>query len=427
MKIVSEERWEKVLQELTPDRYTLELISESNHDPYRRVYSDDKYCYKIVLKGEVTGILRVNTLEQEYSILKKCNDISGVPEALKYSKNNNAEVLVMQLLHGKKQMNRNHRPFNVFRKLTKINLQLALKGVSHNDLLETNILVSSAGDVHIVDFDQAVVNGTATAFIRTFFGLKMGGPPIIKSMMGVFLDAMISKLPKTMKMFRNFKRAIFNRNSSKYSEHKLPDLKDDASDSAKLMLAAWEVAQKSNASAPGILYAYYAIEYQGYIYPGERLWTERWNSLREITDYSGRRILELGCNMGLLSSYIMKFEDAQGALAVDRDANIINSAKIVNKALQVDVEHLIVDFDSKETWETKLVEYQPDIVFSLNVLNWVEDKERFLKFLGNFNTLIFEGHEELEIESKRLRNIGFKTISVINRSERNRELLFCEK
>ena len=92
MKIVSEERWEKVLQELTPDRYTLELISESNHDPYRRVYSDDKYCYKIVLKGEVTGILRVNTLEQEYSILKKCNDISGVPEALKYSKNNNAEV-----------------------------------------------------------------------------------------------------------------------------------------------------------------------------------------------------------------------------------------------------------------------------------------------------------------------------------------------
>jgi 2-polyprenyl-3-methyl-5-hydroxy-6-metoxy-1,4-benzoquinol methylase len=209
--------------------------------------------------------------------------------------------------------------------------------------------------------------------------------------------------------------------------HRLPELKEDASDNVKVMFVAWRMAQISDASSPGHLYAYYALEFEGYLFPGERPWVDRWGMLRAITDYSGKKIIELGCNMGLLTSYLMKYEGAKGALAVDMDEKIIEAAELVNNSLNVKVEHAIVNFDSKEEWEEELLEYKPDIVFALNVLNWVDDKERLLKFLGHFNKLIFEGHDSLEVEKSRLQNIGYKKISVITRTERNRAVLFCEK
>ncbi len=430
MRLVDEQQWREVLVELALEPDKMGLLSESNQDPYRRVYRDGKYCYKIVLQGEVTSILRKSSLQQEYKILERCRGIQGVPEPVKYSQTEKAQALVYLYLPGERleKLRKDHNSEWFFLKeLIKINFLLILKGISHNDLLDSNIIINSTGEVFLVDFDQAIVSGPFTAFIRTFLGFNLGGPVIIKSMMGVFLDVLVGKLPGTMKFFRSIKRAIFDQKKYRHEVHKLPVLKNDACDSAKLMLAAWEVAQLSNASSPGILYAYYAIEFQGYHYPGERPWVERWEALREITDFTGKRILELGCNMGLLSSYLMKYEDTRASLAVDRDNNIVEAARIVNRALQVKVKHLVVDFDSKLHWEDRLADFHPDIVFALNVLNWVDDKERFLRFLGRFNKLVFEGHDGVEIESRRLRNIGFSKISIITMSERNRELLYCEK
>jgi predicted Ser/Thr protein kinase len=430
MKLVSEDKWRETLVDMAFDPDEMDLLSESNQDPYRRVYRDKKYCYKIVLKGEVSSILRNCTLLQECEILEKCRGIKSVPEPVKYFRTENAQVLVYLYLSGEslaKLKNEYYHASHILIELIKINYFLVAKGVSHNDLLDSNILVNRNGEVSIVDFDQAIVTGHIMAFIRTFLGINLGGPKIVKSMMGVILDVLMEKSPRIMKIFRNIKRAIFDRKKYRYTVHKLPVLKNDASDNAKLMLTAWEIAQISNASSPGILYAYYAIDFQGYKYPGERPWVDRWGELRDVTEYGGKRILELGCNMGLLTSYLMKYKSAEAALAVDRDKDILNAAKIINRALQVDVEHLAVDFDSMQRWEEKLIDFQPDIVFALNVLNWVSDKDRFLLFLGNFNKLVFEGHDDLEVECSRLRNIGFKKISVISISERDRELLYCEK
>ncbi|MCD6440480.1 MAG: hypothetical protein J7L86_01655, partial [Candidatus Marinimicrobia bacterium] len=97
-------------------------------------------------------------------------------------------------------------------------------------------------------------------------------------------------------------------------------------------------------------------------------------------------------------------------------------------ALNVDIHTEKISFDDKNNnWESKLEAFSPDIVFALNVLNWVEDKNRLINFLGRFNKLIFEGHDSYQIERTRLQKVGFKNFNLIVMSERKRPLFICEK
>jgi len=164
-----------------------------------------------------------------------------------------------------------------------------------------------------------------------------------------------------------------------------------------------------------------------YYFPGERPWIERWNVLQNITLFSGKKILELGCNMGLLSTFLIKEKRAAGAMAVDIDQDILQCAEKVSAAFGVDLQRQQVNFDSPGDWETELADFQPDIVFALNVLNWVEDKDRLMRFLGRFQEVIFEGHDDVETESKRFKEVGFNTIDLISMTERDRPILHCIK
>lgn len=430
MKILSEAKWAQIILGAGLNSAKLDLISESKLDPYRRVYTDHKNCYKLVLEGEITSNIRVNTLAQEYEILNKCKDIKAIPDPIDYVRTGAAELLTTKYFSAEpldKVENMKLGSWNILGNLIKINLLLAWKGVSHNDLMETNILVGTSGEVFLVDFDQATATSRYKAFLRTFLGKNLGGPPVYRSMRDIIVEVMEERFPESMKFLVKIKRAVFGRKRVKPGAHVLPQLNDDASDSAKILLAAWKIAQKSDASAPESLYAYYAVNFEGYSYPGERSWVDRWNVLKNVADYSGKRILELGCNMGLLSSYLVKYEGVKNSLAVDADQNIIETAELVNRALQVEVDHLVINFDSEEGWEDRLIGYNPDIVFALNVLNWVNDKERFLRFLGNFDTLVFEGHETFEVEKQRLRSVGFNTIIRKDVTERDRDVLLCRK
>ena len=437
MRLIGEEKWNEVLLDANLDPDVIEFLAESKYDPYRRVYRDRKYCYKVIFEGEISSSFRQNDLEQEYMALMKCLGVQGIPIPVKFYKSSMADIMITQYLPGVRLDQSNIADistWHVMKGLARINYQLAMKGIIQNDMQIDNILISNSGAVYLVDFDQAIDTGRVKALARSFFGINIGGGPVNKSMPGTLLVFVKRKVPGTMKILDkiintlvNIKRTIFGKRYANDISHNMPPLGEGASDSSKLMFIAWKMAQQSNASSPGRLQAYYALEYQGYLYPGERSWDDRWEALRNITDYSDKRILELGCNMGLLSGYLIKYEGAKESLAVDTDEKIVEAAELINRAMQVKVDYAVVDFDSKDSWEEDLISYKPDLVFALNVLNWVNDKDRFLKFLGSFDALIFEGHDSLEVESKRLKAVGYNKISVVTRTERNREVLFCEK
>ncbi|MHA2043549.1 MAG: class I SAM-dependent methyltransferase [Candidatus Thorarchaeota archaeon] len=261
------------------------------------------------------------------------------------------------------------------------------------------------------------------ALIRQFTGINTGGGQVHGSLITIFKGYVKKKLsPRTIQFLRKL-----HAHMTRKKLYTLPVLPDNASSQLKTLLKAWKVAQESDANAPGQHLAYYSLALEGYYFPGERPWIDRWNNLRSITDYSGKRILELGCNMCLLSTYLLKDSNVQAALAVDIDAKILESAKLINMAFDVKPVLKVQNFDAPEDWESQLIDFKPDIVFALNVLNWVGDKKRLLNFLGHFQEVIFEGHDSFAIESQRLIGIGFKKIDIVGVSERGREVLHCRK
>jgi hypothetical protein len=217
-------------------------------------------------------------------------------------------------------------------------------------------------------------------------------------------------------------KSIITNILSENSSNKLPVLLEGASSNLRYFLDAWRIAQLSDASSPNQKVAYYSFNFEGHHFPGERKWEDRWKVLRLITNYEGKRILELGCNMSFLSCFLLKEERA-----VDMDADVLEAANLVSSALGVKPSYKQQNFDSPDNWEDKLRDFKPDIVFALNVLNWVQDKERLLKFLGCFNEVVFEGHDDYETEKNRFLLHGFKEIRLVSKSERNRPVIHCRK
>ena len=88
---------------------------------------------------------------------------------------------------------------------------------------------------------------------------------------------------------------------------------------------------------------------------------------------------------------------------------------------------LQVDFDRDTGWEDRLQAFAPDVVVALSVLHWVEDKARFLAFLGRFEQVVFEGHDSSRIERGRLLQAGFTEVDLVDTSERGRPILLARK
>ena len=211
------------------------------------------------------------------------------------------------------------------------------------------------------------------------------------------------------------------------ANNRLPHPRDCSTTTLRLVRDAWQIAQQSDANAPGLDLAYYALDVGGVHFPGERPWEQRWQVLRTITDFSGKRILELGCNMGLLATHLAKHSSPSAVMGTDIDEEILRSAEIVMRAYGVEGDLMRVDFDDEASWEEELEKFSPDIVFALNVVNWVKDKERLLRFLGRFSEVVVEGHDSYEVESLRLREVGFSQIRLVTISERGRPLIYGSK
>lgn len=420
--------WSRCLKQL--DIESAFPLSQSVHDPFRRTYILHDNIYKIVvLQRETSSHLRHLDMTGEYDIMKRCAGIKGIPLPVDFIRTQEYEVLIMKCLPGKPMSSLGIHWIQLLCILAKLSIplfKLSLRGVGHNDVTSSNILITSMGSISLIDFDQATCAGFLSSLSRNFLGINIGGAKVHSSVYTII-----------RRRFKNFRRNIKFQIKSFISglwksdgENKrqyLPVLSSDANDNLKYMLKAWQIAQRSNANSPGKRLAYYSLNFEDHLFPGERPWIDRWGVFRSLTNYSQKRILELGCNMSLLSCYLLNESKAAAAFAVDVDENILRAAKQVGMAFGVNPLLKQIDFDSIDDWENELAAFNPDIVFALSVLNWVENKERFISFLGRFPIVIFEGHDHVDLECERLHMVGFNRTEIVGLSERNREVILCQK
>lgn len=419
-----QEIWNEALSTLALSE--AKLISISQLDLFRRVYRKDNRVYKIVLVSrETTSQLRSLDLAGEFKIMRSCAGISGISAAIDYYRVGDYETLVLENIEGftlASNTPNSPRFCLIIVRLSVILSRLSLLGISHNDILLTNILIASDGRIWLIDFDQATQGTVLGAFARNFVGLPRNTGDVHYSLLVLIIQWLNQTLPSVV--VRILKRFLKRGDDSVIQLVKLPD---DAGPNLKQLYEAWMLGQRSNASAPGHSIAYYSLDFEGFHLPGERPWLERWDVLRQLTDYSGKRILELGCNMALLSCFLIKEQQASAVLAVDADSDVLKAARLVASAFDVTPKLVQKNFDAPEPWEEDLAAFEPDVVFALNIINWVKDKARFMVFLAHFDEVIFEGHNSIETETKRFEDVGFRHVDVVGLSERGRPILRCLK
>jgi hypothetical protein len=186
----------------------------------------------------------------------------------------------------------------------------------------------------------------------------------------------------------------------------------------ELLRQAWHLGRTGGENSS----PYYAFTYRGVHFPGGRPWYLRWEPIRHSIDFRNKRVIELGCNMGLLSSFAM-IHGAASAIGVDHEPDIVESARLVARALSSGAEFETIDLGADRDWEKELG--SADIVTMLSVWNWLspETQQRALRFLGRHGEVLYEGHDPLDVEVARLQSAGFHDVRVLATTDRNRCLL----
>jgi 2-polyprenyl-3-methyl-5-hydroxy-6-metoxy-1,4-benzoquinol methylase len=159
---------------------------------------------------------------------------------------------------------------------------------------------------------------------------------------------------------------------------------------------------------------YYSATINGKKYNGERNWDERWSLLKNCIDFNNKNVLDIGCNMGIFLTYLKKFKNIKNALGIDEPDELlklsnksetINSAKLLSSGFGVDISFKQIDIN-KENYE-EIIGCNFDIVIAMSIYKWINDKDRFLKYLSNFNNILYEGHGSDEEEINRFSQFGY--------------------
>ncbi len=417
-----ERRWRKV-----EEKFALNDVRDSCWkspvDSRYRVYFKDQRVCKIQLNTDQSENNKRLDLEGEFELLRTLQGVRGVPNAITLVPFEIGTALVMELVEGESWVHyRDGAVANllVFLRLVVILFDCGMRGVSHNDVRPENVIIKADGSCFLIDFDQASTTNAVFAILGNLLGLSFERNTMKHSVVKSLLKKLLPN--KILDVIRYYRTGV-----SYSAIQKMPACPPDASENLRLVYEAWCDGKSSDANAPGQQMAYYQFEFEDFLLPGERPWDSRWRTLSTILDYRGKRVLELGCNMGLLSAHLKKESGALEVLGVDYDPLILESAKKVSKALGVSCNFRKVNFDLDTAWEEELEAFRPDVVFALNVLNWLEDKDRFLSFLGSFDTVVIEGHDDLETERSRMENKGFSSCNLIEYSERDRPVIVFEK
>jgi predicted Ser/Thr protein kinase len=406
-----------------------ELLSASLLDRGRRVYRIGDRAYKIVLaRYTTTEAKRALNLAQESALLRELAALSGVPRLVDYQRLSEGEVLVSEYVSGHLWNGLSShvtKALITFPRLLALLYRLSRRGMVHGDVNPDNVVIDAAGRPWLLDFDQAQRAPVWPSFLANFLGIPrkglvvhFGALQFLKRwLQGVLPPQVLAPARRVSRRLRGLPPPVVQR---------LGSLPAGASEKLRLLHQAWQIGAASDASAPGEGVCYYALTVDGFHLPGERPWQERWAMLEQAVDWSGARVLELGCNMGLLGTSAM-LRGAEAVMGVDADPLILEANRLVQQANGVRYSVAVCNFDDSKDWEVGLAAFRPTVVTALSVLNWVKDHARFVRFLGRCETVLFEGHEPVEVEISRLAGAGFTRVERLGRSERARGVLIARK
>jgi hypothetical protein len=386
-----------------------ELISVSRYVGDSRVYRKADKVAKIRRRPTRVGA-GWNSLKQEAEIIRALGRDAA------FGANPEWEFLVTRWISGE-SVDRIAPRMSLSARLALLG-QVALSlrglhraGIAHRDLRLDNVLITDQQRAHLLDFDRATRCSAAAAFLADWIGvgpLGLSPYPFWK----LVLVALAPSAPSKVRRLRHVFAPPSSVASSGFGKEDLD-----------LLARGWELGARSDANAPGQHLAYYALTYKGAHFPGERPWYLRWEQIRRGVDFKGKHVVELGCNLGLLSTFAL-IHGASHAVGVDSDPTVLAGARLIAQGLGVRPEFIHLDISRDLLFEgTAGV---GDIVIAMSVVHWLSDPTPVLTYIGRHDQVLFEGHEPTSVETARLEGLGFE-VKVIGVGERGRAVLHGRK
>ena len=371
--------------------YKTPHVNIGDGNQLERIYFREPEVWKVRLTTEKNPA-KLASPHQEAKILQMLKDIPNVCRFRAYLETPYCTVVILESFPNIGALDQVRIPPE-FRNKVETQKHAVVKavndhGILHNDILNHNFLVNSNYDICLIDFDQA----------QLIQGLN------------------------------DYEHGRYSRCSKPVVYHTAGD---DKAGNLKKLETAWDIAAKSNASSPGRYLAYYSLNADGKFFYGEVSWTDRWKGIREVLldacdgDFSGKHIIELGCNMGLVSIWAAR----KGAIChgYDRCADILEACKLNASVFGVSdrCKWDVMDFNSET--DCNFIHHDYDVCTCLSLMNWVRDKENLISLLSRQRAVIYEGHESDEIETGRLKKAGFSEIKKVAVSARSRSIFWARK
>jgi len=371
---------------------TRELLKNENHVSYG--FSNDRF---IKIFDSRIVLHKKNTLFSEFTFLRRLKDIKGFPTVNDYRRVGNYEILTMENVRGQSldaylsehdNKIKNELLFKIFDQIRKLRLNY----IAHRDLKYSNIIITPDEEVFIIDFDQAIFNMD--------FDDKV--------------DISKSRFSRNSPMF-NIYRTLFERG----------EIKENIRDIQERLRMLWKEAAKSNSNSPGREIAYYSYDFGDLDLPGERNFFERFILFEKNNiSFKNKRVVELGSNLGLFGTYCALY-GAEHVSCFDIDQKIIDCAHEFSEIIGLkNIKHEIRDLNVKGSFQDI---DQIDLLFSLSILYWLSDATEFDRLMTLANEVIYEGHEQYDVEIKRMKDWGFSDIKPIGMTSRLRTLFHATK
>lgn len=404
-------------------------VSSSSSDI--RLYACGSRIFKIrrLTPASVHG--RPNSLEDEHLMLERLATKPprgiAVPKALSYRSESGWECLELTALDAPVMTdpvaNPRRESMSSLYKLAVAAWRLGRVGISHGDLEPDNVGLNAHGFMVLLDFDQATFAHPVRCVLRDFAGIPAGGRAARCTLLDrVGRHPWIAPGFRLGRMLRRLAGGGRNPDDGPWSAL----LRARARENPTLiaLAEAWSAAARSGANSPGRRVAYYSLDVDGVHFPGERPWIMRWHPIDGAVNFRGKRLVELGCNMGLLSIHA-RLAGASEAVGADASEGIVAAARSAAAAFGVTARFLQADFDADSDWETRVGE--GDIVSALSLTYWLRDKDRLWRYLARFDEILFEGHEAEEETRARFRGLGYGQVIDLGFSERCRKLFLARR
>lgn len=420
--LANRKKWERFVNQTFGD--SAYLVNISRYSDNYRVYQLRNKIIKIRKVSKV-HYPRQNDLHGEYKLIQLLTNIFGLDNDPKYIHDDGWEVLSYDSIRGETlenvlpEKNFIEKIFLLYKVFIQI-LKFNIHGISHCDLELSNVIITEDNGVHLIDFDQAVKTSSLKALLRDMLGRDFDDVRGYGHF-GRIIKSAFPRLSGVAGFFRRFMAKDGNKEQV-LMVHQLH--RGEGDEELGKLENAWNFGKQSNANWPGASVAYYSLTINGHHFPGERSWALRWEPISERVNFTDKRVVEMGCNLGLFSTFA-RLSGADYCLGLDHDDRILEGARLVSEAFGVKNDYEVVDFDEDNEWEKRYGGF--DIVIALSVLNWIKKKDKFLKFLAQHNELLYEGHDSFDTEFERLRSVGFKKIEVITKSERGRYVFYARK